>query len=70
LDSICFIAIFFSAEESQRTRPPDGSTSPTEHKKTKKGAPDPTASHPNLKFSPENKTGEAIPVEPDKVHKI
>jgi len=64
LDSFCFVAIRFSAEESQRGRTSDGSTSPTEYKKRKKGAPELTASHSNLKISPENKTehfAESVP---------
>src|SRR6266571_2272200 len=64
LDSFCFVAIRFSAEESQRQRTPDGSMSPTEFKKRKKGAPELTASHSNLKISPENKTeyfAESVP---------
>jgi len=55
LDSFYFIAIHFSAEESQRQRTSDGSTSPTEHKTRKKRAPELMASHPNLKISTEHK---------------
>ncbi len=55
LDSFYFIAIHFSAEESQRQRTSDGSTSPTKHKTRKKRAPELMASHPNLKISTEHK---------------
>ena len=60
----CAIAIRFSTEVSQRRRTSDGSTSPTEYKKRKKGAPELTAFHSKLKISPENKTGhfaESVP---------